>query len=67
MIRFKACPRCSGDLSLERDLDGLLWTCLQCGHEIPIVWECPSLVRASAEGRWEGEAPSGGRRALAAA
>ena len=35
---FKGCPRCSGDLRLERDADSLMgrnpysYVCLQCGR-----------------------------------
>lgn len=33
-LRLKACPRCHGDLSLERDLGSYeSWVCIQCGHE----------------------------------
>lgn len=31
MIRFKACPKCGGDLSLNQDIYGRFWNCLQCG------------------------------------
>ena len=31
MIRFKACPKCRGDLSLSEDIFGRFWSCLQCG------------------------------------
>ena len=31
MIRFKACPKCGGDLSLTEDIFGRYWNCLQCG------------------------------------
>ena len=32
MLRLKGCPRCSGDLHLYYDLDGLCWACIQCGY-----------------------------------
>jgi ssDNA-binding Zn-finger/Zn-ribbon topoisomerase 1 len=37
MIRFKACPKCGGDLSLSEDIFGRFWNCLQCGltRDIP--------------------------------
>ena len=31
MFRLKACPGCSGDLTLEDD-----WVCLQCGFRVPV-------------------------------
>jgi hypothetical protein len=31
---LKACPRCVGDLVLQRDLNGEYYTCLQCGVQI---------------------------------
>ena len=30
-IFFKSCPRCAGDLCVERDADGWYMTCLGCG------------------------------------
>lgn len=31
---LKACPKCLGDLVLQRDLGGDYYACLQCGTEI---------------------------------
>jgi len=31
MLWQKACPRCRGDLALDRDLDGPFIGCIQCG------------------------------------
>lgn len=31
-IQLKACPRCSGDLSIDRDIYGVEISCLQCGY-----------------------------------
>jgi len=31
LVKFKGCRRCSGDLFLERDSEGVYVTCLQCG------------------------------------
>ena len=31
LVKFKGCRRCSGDLFLERDSEGIYVTCLQCG------------------------------------
>ena len=32
MWRFKSCPKCNGDLFVDRDIDGWVEQCLQCGH-----------------------------------
>lgn len=32
MIKFKACPKCSGDLYLGGDIFGKYLSCLQCRH-----------------------------------
>ena len=34
MIIFKGCPRCRGDIMLERDVYGDYLECLQCGNVI---------------------------------
>ena len=31
LIKYKGCPRCQGNLFLERDSEGVYATCLQCG------------------------------------
>jgi predicted nucleic acid-binding Zn-ribbon protein len=31
LIKYKGCPRCQGNLFLERDTEGVYATCLQCG------------------------------------
>ena len=30
-LKFNACPKCSGDLELRRDIYGMFVSCLQCG------------------------------------
>lgn len=30
--RFKACPKCKGDVFIEKDMFGWYEQCLQCGH-----------------------------------
>ncbi|HEY49943.1 MAG TPA: hypothetical protein G4O13_07855 [Dehalococcoidia bacterium] len=32
MWRFKSCPRCAGDVFIEKDIDGWYEQCLQCGY-----------------------------------
>jgi hypothetical protein len=31
MLRLKSCPRCRGDVVIDRDMDGWYEQCLQCG------------------------------------
>ena len=30
-LKFKACPKCHGDLQVKRDVYGMFINCLQCG------------------------------------
>ena len=30
-LKFNACPKCSGDLEVRRDIHGMFVSCLQCG------------------------------------
>ena len=39
MVEFKACPRCTGDLKLTRDMYGDYRECLQCGYTKDILPE----------------------------
>ena len=32
MIKLKACPKCHGDLYLNKDMYGKYLSCLQCGY-----------------------------------
>jgi DNA-directed RNA polymerase subunit M/transcription elongation factor TFIIS len=32
MIRFKACPKCRGDIHVAEDIHGKYLSCLQCGY-----------------------------------
>lgn len=32
MIRFKACPKCGGDLYVNKDNYGTFVNCMQCGY-----------------------------------
>jgi ribosomal protein L37AE/L43A len=34
MIHLKACPKCGGDVYLDRDLYGAFMACFQCGHTL---------------------------------
>lgn len=33
MLKFKSCPRCKGDVLIDRDHHGWYEQCLQCGYE----------------------------------
>ncbi len=41
LVRTKACKRCHGDLSIERDSDGIYLECIQCGA----TWSEADLAR----------------------
>ena len=32
MLQLKACPRCKGDINVNRDMYGSYRQCLQCGY-----------------------------------
>ncbi len=33
MLRFKSCPRCRGDVLIDKDVYGWYEQCLQCGYQ----------------------------------
>lgn len=33
MLRFKSCPRCKGDVLIDKDVYGWYEQCLQCGYQ----------------------------------
>ncbi len=33
MLRFKSCPRCKGDVLIDKDIYGWYEQCLQCGYQ----------------------------------
>jgi len=41
MLRLKDCPKCKGDVQLDRDHYGWYEQCLQCGHirDLPNIAE----------------------------
>ena len=41
MIKLKACPKCHGDLYLERDQYGRYLSCLQCGYLKELLGDPP--------------------------
>ncbi len=46
--KLKACPRCGGDIFVDRDLGGWFEQCLQCAHwrELP---DTPSVLEQPAQ------------------
>ena len=55
--QFKACPRCNGDLYVERDKFGWHSTCLQCGH-IRDLEEAKDETNNPTQGHLEPSTPS---------
>ena len=47
MLYLKSCPRCSGDMYLDRDYYGAFKECLQCGF----VADTPAPARATVKFR----------------
>jgi len=37
MLYFKACPRCQGDMHINRDMYGEYKECLQCGYMLDMA------------------------------
>ncbi len=47
MVYLKACPRCQGDLFIERDQHERYVTCLQCGHILTTLEESTLQFRTA--------------------
>ncbi len=45
MIKFKGCPKCRGDLYLNKDMYGKYLSCLQCGYMKDLTEEPEAEVR----------------------
>ncbi|MBI3977247.1 MAG: hypothetical protein HY331_03585 [Chloroflexi bacterium] len=56
MMWLKACPRCRGDLFMERNVGDSYMVCLQCGHVLNKAQE--DAVRATMQYRGETAAAS---------
>lgn len=37
VVKYRACPRCQGDLHYNKDMYGEYEECLQCGHFVDVV------------------------------
>jgi ribosomal protein L37AE/L43A len=60
MWRFKGCPKCRGDVYLDKDSNGWFEECLQCGH-VQYLGSV-SFVDKRAHARRNGEAVAVGAR-----
>jgi uncharacterized protein YbaR (Trm112 family) len=49
MIYFKACPKCRGDIYLDRDAYGPYKKCLQCGRIFEVEVQQLSMRRTEVE------------------
>jgi hypothetical protein len=50
MLLLKACPRCNGDLTLERDRNTTYLECVQCGHIVDRLQERALGLRTTRQG-----------------
>ncbi len=51
MLYLKSCPKCGGDVYLDRDLYGTFMACFQCGHTLNAAEEKKTLAAAKAPGK----------------
>lgn len=51
MLRSKSCPRCRGNVLIDRDVYGWYQQCLQCGYQRDLK----SMVKAKAQRAPEAE------------
>ena len=51
MIGFKGCPKCHGDLYLNKDMYGKYISCLQCGYMKDLPPESMELKESAVESR----------------
>ena len=48
-LKFRACPKCRGDLELRRDIYGMFLSCLQCGLQRDLDAPAPAVEVAEPE------------------
>jgi hypothetical protein len=53
MIKFKACPKCHGDINVAEDIFGKYLNCLQCGYLKDLPAPARPKVAGIAAGRAE--------------
>lgn len=49
MFYFKACPKCKGDMHLDRDAYGSYRKCIQCGRIIEMEISQPGTGKVETE------------------
>ena len=64
-LKFKACPKCQGDLQIKRDIYGMFINCLQCGLQRDLDAPNAALEFAKPDQRIA-QAPTGEQLAAAA-
>ena len=50
MLLFKSCPKCRGDMHVNRDIYGDYKQCLQCGMMVDLVKEGGRLMVTTSTG-----------------
>jgi hypothetical protein len=60
ILRLRVCPRCGGNLVLDRDLDGYYKNCIQCSFNI--AFDLSRSARPSPSERVPGSPKGNGRR-----
>ncbi|SVB30297.1 uncharacterized protein METZ01_LOCUS183151 [marine metagenome] len=58
MVYYKACPKCTGDMHIRRDLYGDFKECLQCGL-LQDLAEKPAMELAGIQGSDSSSSPRG--------
>lgn len=53
-IRLKSCPKCSGDIRIDRDEYGWFEQCIQCGHtrDLEMITIQPRKGQPHKSGNW---------------
>ncbi|MFH1003712.1 MAG: hypothetical protein V1780_06175 [Chloroflexota bacterium] len=59
MLRLKSCPRCNGDIRLDRDQYGWYEECIQCGYvrdlkKVVTAPEGTEEKKGAGSGHWHG-------------
>ena len=58
MLKLKSCPRCGGDMRIDRDQYGWYEECIQCGY----LYDLPSVASAQEQNPEEGKVHNGVRQ-----
>ncbi len=57
MILFKACPKCGGDVYLDRDRDGNFAQCIQCSRSVDVTSSGDTEGNSTARGQAPNASP----------